>query len=524
MMNLVAICLVASSLAAAGVWSPSPSLEKENNKEEVIVMKEGHRVVVVEYDEHGRHNTKVSISPPDHDRYHIPKTTSPASDIEQKMFSAAADALNNAEDTIKQASSLLPDIGQGSKPYDKGPGPGELICDAYGKCKHKIVGALEKAKGRLSGASHEAPAPHKGMAHEAKEVLSKTGHEFIDTKKQMDCEAKDAVRDAYGKAKETASEKAHRAKEAAKDALGKAKDTASEKAHEAKEAAKDALGEAKDTASQKAYEAKENLKDARAIGTTIRGDIARNVSEQVENVCESVEKKAKEARQGTEHAAKWIGQYSYGFLRYLGIPETLNALMGVINLLGFSTAYGMSVWVTFISSYVLAGALPRHQFGMVQSKIYPVYFRAIACSIGWALLGHMPQLFSSKAGMFQGFNLLASILMVLINSIYLEPLATKVMFERMKVEKEEAKGRERQIGETSRVTETEQGTATERRAEGPAPVPVNPGQEELRTKMVKLSERLKTLNTYSSVLNLITLMSLTWHLVYLGQSLHTTWY
>lgn len=98
------------------------------------------------------------------------------------------------------------------------------------------------------------------------------------------------------------------------------------------------------------------------------------------------------------------------------------------------------------------------------------------------------------------------------------------MFERMKVEKEEAKGRERQIGETSRVTETEQGTATERRAEGPAPVPVNPGQEELRTKMVKLSERLKTLNTYSSVLNLITLMSLTWHLVYLGQSLHTTCY
>ncbi|KAH9692312.1 DUF4149 domain-containing protein [Citrus sinensis] len=489
-MNLVAICLVASSLAAG------------RSVEEVIVMKEGHRVVVVEYDEHGRHNTKVSISPPDHDRYHIPKTASPASDIEEKMFSAAADALNNAEDTIKQASSLLPDIGQGSKPYDKGAGPGELICDAYGKCKHKIAGALEKAKGSLSGASHEVPAPHKGTAHEAKEVLSKTGHDFIDTKKKMDCEAKDAVRDAYGKAKETASDKAHEAKEAAKDALGKAKETAS----------------------QKAYEARENLKDARAIGTTIRGDIARNVSEQVENVCESVEEKAKEARQGTEHAAKWIGQYSYGFLRYLGIPETLNALMGVINLLGFSTAYGMSVWVTFISSYVLAGALPRHQFGMVQSKIYPVYFRDIACSIGWALLGHMPQLFSTKAGMFQGFNLLASILMVLINSIYLEPLATKVMFERMKVEKEEGKGRESQIGETSRVTETEQGTATERRAEGPAPVPVSPGQEELRTKMVKLSERLKTLNTYSSILNLITLMSLTWHLVYLGQSLHTTCY
>lgn len=120
MMNLVAICLVVSSLAAAGVWCPSPSPGKESNKEAVIVMKEGHGVVVVECDDQGRHNTKVSISL-EHDRYGIPKSASSASDIEGKISSAAADALNNAKDTIQGASSVLLNHGQGSKPYDRVP-------------------------------------------------------------------------------------------------------------------------------------------------------------------------------------------------------------------------------------------------------------------------------------------------------------------------------------------------------------------------------------------------------------------
>ncbi|MBA0632381.1 hypothetical protein Godav_001139, partial [Gossypium davidsonii] len=88
-------------------------------------------------------------------------------------------------------------------------------------------------------------------------------------------------------------------------------------------------------------------------------DIVTNTSEQVENVQEKA------------------------------MEEALNTVMGIVNLLGLATAYGMSVWVTFISSYILAGQLPRQQFGVVQSKIYPVYFRAMAYSIGMALLGHL---------------------------------------------------------------------------------------------------------------------------------------
>lgn len=78
--------------------------------------------------------------------------------------------------------------------------------------------------------------------------------------------------------------------------------------------------------------------------------------------------------------------------------------MCVINLLGLAMAYGMCIWVSFISSYILAGVLPRQQFGIVQSNIYPVYFSTMAVSIRAALMGllfgNMKSLFSCKAEMF----------------------------------------------------------------------------------------------------------------------------
>ena len=67
------------------------------------------------------------------------------------------------------------------------------------------------------------------------------------------------------------------------------------------------------------------------------------------------------------------------------------------------------------------------------------------------------------------------------------------MFERMKAEKEEGRGG---------------GGGGERTSE-----------QEVRRKLEKLSERLSKLNTYSSWLNIMMLMSLTWHFVYLGQRL-----
>ncbi|KAJ0085075.1 hypothetical protein Patl1_07382 [Pistacia atlantica] len=534
MMNFVAICLVVTSLVAAGVFSPNP--EKNNQKEQVIV-KEGHRVVVVEYDEHGQTNTKVFISP--ENEYYIKKPGSgSASDVEEKISSAASDAYNNAKGKIKEASSDLSQELSGSKPSfgeGHGHGPAELLCDAYGNCKHKIASAIGKAKDKVK----EAAIHGKEKANEAKEKASEVAHGTIAFEKEKATEAKDKVSEAAHDAIAQNKEIAHEAKAALQDAFGKAKEGFSEKAHGVKEAVQKTYGKAKEGTSQTAQDvkgtaekpvakAKGTIKETKDLGNAIRGDIGRNVSEQVASVRGSVKEKAKEAKEGTKHAAERVKTGAHNFFDRFVHRETFGGLMGVLNMLGFAIAYGMCVWVSFVSSYVLAEALPRQQFGMVQSKIYPVYFRGMACSIVLALLGHMPRLFAGgKVEIFQGFNLLASILMVFVNSMYMEPRATKVMFERMKAEKEEGRGRESILTDTSWATERERPRMTDPTAtatttttgEAPTPVTESTGQEQVRSKISRLSERLKNLNTCSSILNILTLMSLSWHLVYLGQRL-----
>lgn len=104
----------------------------------------------------------------------------------------------------------------------------------------------------------------------------------------------------------------------------------------------------------------------------------------------------------------------------------------------------------------------------------------------------------------------------------------QVMFERMKKEKEEGRGKEsedkelsgRNIDPTTEIlaargvssTGGSQGSVEEKQADTAA--------AEAKAEMARMSETLGRLNSYSSFLNVVTLMSLTCHLVYLGQRLH----
>ncbi|TKY68059.1 ras-related protein Rab-3D [Spatholobus suberectus] len=390
MMNVLGLSLVVTSLAAAGIFSPSADQTQQKQGASTIV-KEGHRVVVVEYDQGGHQNTKISISPEqpqhDHDDNHI----------------------DNAKHKIKEAASVLPNLGQSiSQHPEDAPtflhAPKELIGDAYGKCKHKIADAMEKTKDKAQEALH-----------------SQVG---------------DTVADALRNTKQTVYDKA---------------------------------------------------RDVQETAETAKDHIVANVSE------------ARDTLRHVKHA----------LFKRLESMESLNSLMGVANLLGFATAYGMCVWVTFISSYVQSRAMPRQQFAVVQSKIYPVYFRAMAYSIGVALLGHV------LAHTLQLYNLLASLVTVFVNSVYLEPRATKLMFERIKIEKEEGRGREDLSGEHSR-------TGEHQRATDPKEPSTTADQDAVRSRIIKLNDKLKKLNSYSSLLNILNLMSLTWHLVYLAQRLHHT--
>ncbi|EMP37259.1 hypothetical protein UY3_05573 [Chelonia mydas] len=58
-----------------------------------------------------------------------------------------------------------------------------------------------------------------------------------------------------------------------------------------------------------------------------------------------------------------------------------SSLAKVAQLFILSLAWGMQIWVTFISGFVLIRSVSRHTFGLVQSKLFPFYFYAlVACA------------------------------------------------------------------------------------------------------------------------------------------------
>lgn len=440
MINVLALALLVSSLAAAGVWSPSPSPGDRT------VVREGHRVIVVEYES----RRAPSETPP-------PPTTT------------THELLDEARDKFHEATSHLPNLGQGiSTPEaadnDDVDAPThsakEVICDAYGSCKEKLSHIFSKSKEQVSDkASH--------LKQEAQHLLEEGKEQTTHMKQEAQAEI---------------SQKASHAKEKTENAV-----------KEAIQGGKDVVGNLSSAAEEAAGRAEE-----------MAGAMHRNLSDIL-----------RRARDVAGDAA--------GFVH---AGEAARAAGSVAHLLGFAVAYGTGFWVTFVSSYVLATALPRQQFGVVQSKMYPVYFRAMAYGVGLAAAAQW--LGKGMEERAQGYNLVAVLGLVLVNLLYLEPKATKVMFERMKMEKEEGRGRDMAdvIVEpvmtastaTAATTKTHETTTTYgvRTARSAAE------QEAIKGRAVKLSKRLKNLNNCSSVLNILSLMGLTWHLVHLAGRMQVT--
>ncbi|XP_068322857.1 uncharacterized protein [Pyrus communis] len=563
MMNFVALFLVVSSLVTAGVWSPSASppndqTQRHEQREEghqqqhagdqEVIVKNGHRVVVVEYDEHGHHKTKVSISP---EHGHPPRReASSFSENEVSSPSKISRAFDNSMENIKEAASGLANFGQG---HGEGHSPKELMCDAYGKCKHKIASAIETKKEICKETAHGA----KEAAHKVGEAAHRVGEAVENV-----CErAKDTVSDEAHEVEETARNPMEKAKNASKmakdmgdtlagDIQGNAlrqREHLAEIAKDAKETAEEAAGkvkagarELKSDLAEKAKEAKETAEETafkvKAGAEELKSDLAEKAKETAEEAAGKVKAGAEDIKSGTQkrlHQLRDKGrEFWYGALiRSIASGDLLEGLMSVAHLFGLATAYGMCMWITFASSHVLAGSLPPQQFGMVQSKIYKVYFKAMAYSVGMALLGHLwrhrSSLFRGKsADMLQNYNLIAALSMILFNMMYLEPRSTKVMFERMKIEKEEGRGRER-VHVDARISreagQQQQRTTTE----GEPSITTLPQLSRREQQVVEpdierlneMRERLKKLNTYSSFLNIASLMALSWHLLYLAQHL-----
>ncbi|PWA75114.1 hypothetical protein CTI12_AA245970 [Artemisia annua] len=398
MMNILAIGLVLTSLVTAGIWSPSPSsppVHQDDHRE--VIVKEGHRVVVVEYDKEADGSTKVLISP--------------------------HEVANNGNEEVEEKRAE-----EGGQAGGMFSGPRELVCDAYGKCKHKIASVIGKAKDKVAETEEHAEEAASGAVEKAKEAASGAVGKAKKTVYEYEERAKDAVGDAKEKATETVT--GHTIGES----LGKAKDSVAHGIDKAKKVAEDVVGTVKDGASKvKNFDVVDSPK-------RIGEDIQRNVTGKIEESAEHVKEQAKE----TVNNVKQAGQKSlreilsklreviYDVIWYMASRDKVDAVVGLIHMLGFSTAYGMCVWVTFVSSYILGRYLPRQQFAMVQSRIYPVYFKAMAYCVSAALLGHLARkrnaITSSLMEMFQGVSLLSALMMVLTNMTVFEPKATKVSY------------------------------------------------------------------------------------------------
>ncbi|KAM0063011.1 hypothetical protein Hdeb2414_s0003g00086171 [Helianthus debilis subsp. tardiflorus] len=544
---VMVICLVLSSYLLTAA-----STHRE------VIMNKGHRVMVVDYDKKADRTTRVSISP---QNVVVPSDEKPAEGT--ATFSGAkdlaCDAYGKCKNKISRAFTEDTDIDKAEEiePVDEKPDDGttttfsgakELVCDAYGKCKNKISGAFTK-----------------DMAEEIEEHTTEAVNKVIEKPPQHIGAAKSTF---FGRVGEklpgrTLGEFLVKAKESvAKGLIG-----------EAKKFVSNFMSIVKDFAS----------KEFDIIDSPKRSveDISQNVSGEIKESAVNTMKQAKETVKNVEDV---LGQGSfndilnklknmaYNVVWYVlyrdkmgSVAGLVRMVAGLVHMVGFSTAYGVCVWVTFVSSYILGRCLPREMFGLVQSRIYPVYFRVLAYCVFAALLGHLVseknEVLASKIGMFQSLSLVSALLMVLTNMILLEPRATKAMYKQMKLEKEEGRGlgaafaakdsidggggatvvRSAANGRGVRVAVAAKERTMDRSCATIARSVANgiAGKDEMadgrsatvvrsvaveRQDVLKMNEKLKRLNAYSSALNLFTLVALTWHMASLGQRLQAnTW-
>ncbi|CAN4099946.1 unnamed protein product [Withania somnifera] len=468
MMNVLAISLVLTTFVTAGVFSPNPTDKKED-----VMVKEGHRVVVVEYEPNDGH-TKVSISPQETEQ------KAKTEEVEDKIKeNGGFHSLNNAK---------------------------ELVCDAFGKCKHRIASALEGTKEAVSGKAHDAAE----KMHEIEE------------------EAKEAVGTAYEKASDTVVGKAREASEKVSEVGEKAKESVFKKVAEVKEGAKETAEEVR-------------IKAVDTINTLNR-HVKKNATEELDLLEEKVKEEKDEVKEdahrlkveGKRHTQEIRSFFSHASA-YIISAKTFRSLMGTIHLLGCASSYGLCVWMTFISSNILSSALSKQQFAMAQSKIYPVYCKTMSYGIAMAFLGHYlsqkHRYYANWTEKIQGLTFLAIFSMTMVNSFFLEPRATKAMRERMKLEKEEGKGKdvfdvEPSISSVDALKDPTGKRTGQRTTSKPLETQQGLSEEAARVKrqVERLSKRLTKLNVMSSVLNVLSLMGLAYHLVYLSQLVHASSY
>jgi len=128
-----------------------------------------------------------------------------------------------------------------------------------------------------------------------------------------------------------------------------------------------------------------------------------------------------------------------------GIGGSPALFLKLAHLLSFATAFGSALWVTFIGGIIMFKNLPRHQFGNLQSKMFPAYFAmvGVCCAICVTCFGYLhPWKAASTSEKYQLGLLLSAFVFNLANLVVFTPMTVEMMKQRHKVEKEEKIGEE----------------------------------------------------------------------------------
>ncbi|KAM9779774.1 transmembrane protein 205 [Neosynchiropus ocellatus] len=122
-------------------------------------------------------------------------------------------------------------------------------------------------------------------------------------------------------------------------------------------------------------------------------------------------------------------------------------LIKVLHLLVLSFSWGMQVWVSFIAGFALVWQVSLHTFGLVQSKLFPVYFYCLlgcnVVSLAVYAVYHPRELLDAHESLQMVLYLLA-LVMTGLNAQWFGPAVTEAMLQMREVETEHGLGN--QIG------------------------------------------------------------------------------
>eukprot|EP00062_Callorhinchus_milii_P026950 gi/632989668/ref/XP_007883772.1/ PREDICTED: transmembrane protein 205 [Callorhinchus milii] len=120
-------------------------------------------------------------------------------------------------------------------------------------------------------------------------------------------------------------------------------------------------------------------------------------------------------------------------------------LVKLTHLTFLSTMWGAQIWMTFVAGTVLRRNVPRHTFGLVQSKLFPYYLFGV---LGGSFLSlalyavYHPREMLSPAESLQVASLFVCVLCAGLNAQWFGQSTSSLMFKMYKIEKEHGLGEE----------------------------------------------------------------------------------